>query len=630
MKISWNWLSEFVDLSGLKSPEALGDLLTSRGLEVEAIEKQDQGLEKVITAQILERNPHPQADRLSLCKVSIGSGEPMDIVCGAQNMKAGDKVALAQIGAELPNGLKIAKSKIRGVESNGMLCSESELKLADTSEGIIILPPDTNLGRPLAEILGRNDTVFTFKLTANRGDCLSHFGMAREVAAALGQNAKRPAGADLKFDRTSIAIELNAGDSAPQFYGCMIEGVKVGPSPAWVVKRLETVGSRSINNVVDATNLLMLELGQPVHAYDATLIRGGKIGVRMAREGERLPLLDGTEVNCAGTELVIVDGEGAVGLAGVMGGGNSEVRDTTTKVFLECAEFSPSLVRKASSRHAKKTDAAHRFERGIDPEGLSPAISRLAKLVTEFAGGAVKGAQAVRGPSRSWVGTGIPQKKISVKPQYFADFLGMVVSPAESERVLLNHDCKVDKSGDTWTVSPPSYRHDLNIPEDLAEEVARSLGYDRILETVPVLASAPSPITSDSHWAQLKLLNKAKDALKAAGLQETLNFAFASKQWLTELGMQSSARLLNPLSDEYEMLVPSLLPGLIRNAVDNTRKHFGSESLAIRLFEVRPTFSAPQDIRSLGDMETGVSERWKLSFVISGPRFSQGLACGSG
>jgi phenylalanyl-tRNA synthetase beta chain len=621
MRISWKWISELVDVSKVGGPQALGDILTSRGLEVEGIERQDQGFEKVVSVQILERAQHPQADRLSLCKVSTGSGEPLEVVCGAQNMKTGDKVCLAQVGAELPNGLKISQSKIRGVVSDGMLCSEQELKLAETSEGILILPPNTPLGKPLAEILGLDDVIFSFKLTANRGDCLSHWGMAREIAAALGLKPKRPKAAQLKFEKTPIAVTLNAGEAAPQFYGCYIEDVKVGPSPTWLVKRLETLGSRSINNVVDASNLLMFELGQPVHIYDATKIEGAKIEVRLGKPGEMLPLLDGTEVQLEGTELVIADGARAVGLAGVMGGGNSEVTLGTTKVFLECAEFSPQLIRKASSKHQKKTDAAHRFERGVDPQGQEFAISRLAELVLEFAGGTIKSAAAARMPSRQ----NFTFKKVQVKPSYFPQFLGMKVTPEEAEKVLTGLECKVQKQADHWTVESPSYRLDLSIPEDLAEEVARSLGYDRIEETVPQLTASPAPLSADGAWAQLKLMDRAKDAFVEAGLQESLNFSFTSQQWLKQFELTSSGKLMNPLSEEYEALVPSLLPGLIKNAVDNTRKHFGSEPLAIRLFEIRPTFSAPAQIKSLGEMDTGVSEQWRLSFVMSGPRYAQAL-----
>jgi phenylalanyl-tRNA synthetase beta chain len=623
MRISWNWLSELVDLSSVGTPQKLADLLTSRGLEVEAIERQDQGLEKVVSVKILERNQHPQADRLSLCKVSLGSGEPLQIVCGAQNMKAGDIVCLAQIGAELPNGLKIAQSKIRGETSFGMLCSEEELKFAEKSEGILILPPNTPLGKPLAEILGRDDTLFSFKITANRGDCLSHWGMAREIAAAIGVKPKKPKAAPLKFDKTPITIELNAGENAPQFYGCQIDGVKVGPSPAWLVTRLEALGSRSINNVVDASNLLMFELGQPVHIYDSTKIEGAKIQVRMAKAGEKIPLLDATEVTLQGTELVIADGVRAIGLAGVMGGGNSEVSNATTSVFLECAEFSPSLVRKASSKHQKKTDAAHRFERGIDPQGQEFAISRLAELVVELAGGTVKSASRVLAPSRQK----FQPKQVKVDPAYFAKFLGMSVTTLEAEKVLTGLDCKISKD---WTVEIPSYRLDLSIAEDLAEEIARSLGYDRIAETVPALSGAPTPIAAESAWAQLKLVDRAKNALADAGVEEALNFSFTSNAWLGQLGFQSTGKLMNPLSEEYEALVPSLLPGLIKNAVDNTRKHFGSEPLPIRLFEIRPTFSAPADIRASGEMETGVSENWKLAFVLSGPRYAEALRAEQG
>lgn len=620
MRISWNWLSEMVDLNGVAGPQGLADLLTSRGLEVESVERLDEGFDLVVTAQILERNPHPQADRLSLCKVTTGAGEPLEIVCGAQNMKAGDKVALAQIGANLPNGLKIEKSKIRGVASSGMLCSEEELKLKDSSEGILILPPGTPLGKPLAEVLGRKDAILTLKITANRGDCLSHWGIAREVAAALGKRAKRPEAPALPKGNCPISIALEAGDKAPQFFGAYVEGVKIGPSPEWVVKRLEAAGQRSINTVVDATNLVMLELGHPVHAYDAEKIEGSRIGVRMAREGETLPLLDGTEVTCGGTELVIFDGKRAVGLAGVMGGGNSEVQDSTKKVFLECAEFDPRLVRRASSKHQKKTEAAHRFERGIDPAGLPHVIARLAQLVTELAGGKVTGSAVAQ--------LAQPQaKSIAVRADYFEKFLGMNVPPAKAEEVLTGLDCSIAKKGDSWEVTVPTYRRDLSIPEDLAEEVARTLGYAGITETVPALTSPPTSISSPSNeaFAQLALVNAAKDALAAQGLSETINFAFTSKSWLAKFGMTSSALVMNPLSEEHEALVPSLLPGLIRNAVDCFKHHFGSEPLPIRLFELRPTFHTPGPIQAKGEMETGVQEKWKLAMALSGPRLASGM-----
>jgi len=625
MRISWNWLSEMVDLSQVGGPTGLADLLTRRGLEVEAIERLDAGFEKVVTVQILERRPHPQADRLSLCQVTLGHGDPLEIVCGAQNMKAGDKVALAQIGANLPNGLKIQQSKIRGVVSHGMLCSEEELKLKDSSEGILILPPETPLGRSLAEILGRTDVIFTLKLTANRGDCLSHYGLAREIGAALGQTPRLPAIPALSAQASPISIRLEAGDKAPQFYGCSLDGIQVGPSPDWVVKRLECLGQRSINNVVDATNLVLLELGHPVHAYDADRLSGNEIFVRVGRAGEELPLLDGRSVNLTGNELVIADGQQGIrpiGLAGVMGGGNSEVQLTTSRIFLECAEFDPRWVRRAASRFQRKTEAAHRFERGIDPQALQTVISRLASLVIQLAGGRITGV------AQAQVSSSV-QKTIRVEPQYFGQFLGMDVSAEKAQQTLESLGCAVTVVTGDWVVTVPSYRRDLSIPADLAEEIARSIGYDAIRETVPVLTQAPSPCSVGAAAAYLSL-NRVKDALVSAGLNETVNYAFTSKSWLARFGLESTAQVMNPLSEEHEALVPSLLPGLVHNALDNWNRHFGSEPLPIRLFELRPTFKheAKDDsgsIHAQGETETGVQESWKISMLLSGPRFAGGL-----
>jgi phenylalanyl-tRNA synthetase beta chain len=534
--------------------------------------------------------------------------------------------------------LKIEKSKIRGVVSNGMLCSEQELHLKDTSEGILILPPETPLGKPLAEILGRDDTILTLKLTANRGDCLSHYGLARELAAALGKKPCRPEAKALPQGGSPISIHLDAGEAGSQFFGCFIDGVKVGPSPAWLVKKLEAVGGRSINNIVDATNLVMWELGQPVHAYDADRIEGREIRVRNAVKGESLPLLDGSVVELDGSELVIADGKRVVGLAGVMGGGNSEVQDSTTRVFLECAEFDPVRVRRTSKRHLKHTDAAHRFERGVDPAGQSFAIARLASLVQELGGGTVKGAASAQLPSR----TTLKKREIKVDFPYFEQFLGMSVSAADAEKILTGLSCEISKSGDHWTVTVPTWRLDLNLKEDLAEEIARSIGYDQIRETMPVLSSAPrslwasSPSEVSTGGSSAKsagsagastflLIDKAKEALVQSGLSETLNYSFANRGWLSKFGMTSSVVLMNPISEEYEAMVPSLLPGLVKNAIENWRHHFGSEALPIRLFEIRPTFQAAGEVRATSEYDTGVQERWKLSFVMSGPRFVNGL-----
>ena len=641
MRVSWKWLNELVDLSslgtGMVGAQSLGDLLTRRGLEVEELQSQSDGWEKVVSVKILERNRHPEADRLSLCSVSFGSGEPLEIVCGAQNMKAGDIVALAQIGAKLPNGLKIEKSKIRGVVSNGMLCSEAELGMAAESEGIMILPESTPLGRPLAEILGRDDIVLTLKLTANRSDCLSHVGLAREVASALGKKVCFPKGYTreelerwVKETPSKVTLKLEAGEDSPQFWAVSLKNVKVAPSPAWLVRRLETLGSRSINNVVDATNLVMLELGQPTHAYDAAKLQGEILGVRSGKVGEELPLLDGTSVKLQGEELVIFDGARSVGLAGVMGGGNSEVESGTTEVLLESAEFAPVRVRRASSRHSKKTEAAHRFERGVDPLGVAGAMGRLVQLLQDLAGAQVSGATSAVLPSRSGEGLKKSRRLISVDPAFFADFLGMPLTEAEIEKELLAQSCEIQKdSVKEWRVTPPAHRLDLNLREDLAEEIARSVGYDRIPATIPKLTNAPISRVSDPSMGALTVMNRAKDSLVRAGLLEAVNLAFTHEGWLKELGFENSIRVLNPLSEDFAALQPSILPGLIRNTLDNWRHHFGSEVPAVRLFELRPTFHLPEGetrkIEARGEMETGVIEKWKLGIVVSGSRQEHGL-----
>ncbi len=625
MRVSWNWLSEWVDLSGFKNPNELADLLIRRGLEVEQVERLDRGLEKVVTARILSRSPHPQADRLSVCSVDCGSSDPLQIVCGAQNMKGGDVVALAQVGAHLPNDAKIGESKIRGVVSHGMLCSEAELKLKEESEGILILPSETPVGLPLAAVLGKDDLIFHLKVTANRGDCLSHLGIAREVAAALGLTLKKAQPSPLCEGECPIAIHLEAGELSPQFYGVWIEGVSVGPSPAELVRKLEVLGLRSINNVVDLSNWVMMELGHPVHAYDGNQILGKTVSVRKGREGEVLPLLDHKTIQLSGHELVVADGERVIGLAGVMGGGNSEVQATTKNLFLECAEFHPSWVRQSSGRYQRKTDASHRFERGIDPTDLGRVVSCFAQEVVRLAGGRIVGLKSVRAPSRSQ----FQRPAIRFGLHDVHDFLGFPrdQSPlllSELEAIWKRLDCQVLKQGDHWEVRPPSYRWDLNLMEDLAEEIARTVGYDLIPATIPTLSS--SPVSAISSIPQLILQDRAKDSLVRQGFHESLNYAFTSLGSLESLGLTSTVRLMNPLSEEYEWMVPSLLPGLIRNALTNWNHHFGSESLPIRLFELRPVFAAgASGAVASSQTETGVQEAWKLAIVMSGPRFAGGL-----
>lgn len=629
MKISWKWIQELVVLPPSTMPEQVAETLTLRGLEVEAITRQGLGLEKVVTAEILERNPHPEADRLSVCHITLGSGEPLEIVCGATNMKSGDKVALAQIGAQLPNGVKIEKAKIRGVVSNGMLCSESELGLKTTSEGILILPASTQIGVPLALALGQNDIIFEVNVTPNRGDCLSHVGIARELAAAYGGELLLPKTAKLKLGRSPIATVLDAGEAGPQFWGCLIEGVKIGPSPTWVVNRLESLGVRSINNVVDASNLVLQELGQPTHAYDADQLLGNTLRIRDAKQGEKLKLLDGAEIELDGSELVIVDDSGRrpVALAGVMGGSGSEVVASTTRIFLECAEFDPVRVRRTAFRHQRRTEAALRFEKGLDPIGVGEGAARLTELVIELAGGHVVAATAKLSPSRD------PKKKlkpaqISVDPSFFEDFLGLKISPSQAREALGALGFTVRGTVKKWSVTVPSYRLDVSTPEDLSEEIARSVGYRAIKPTVPRLNSSPHPRFDNPVAASLWVDDRAKDALVELGFHEALQYAFTSRAWLAQFGIQEGVPVGNPLSEEQQVLVPSLIPGLVQAALENWNHHFGSIAPSIRMFELRPTFhlrAGVGRVEALSEFDTGVEERSRFSMALSGSRLSSGL-----
>jgi len=651
MHVSWKWLSRYIDLSSFKSPEELAELLTSRGLEVESTHILSKGFEDVITAKLLKKEKHPDADKLSVCSVTIGAGDPLQIVCGAKNMKEGDILALAQVGALLPKGLKIKKSKIRGVSSSGMLCSEAELGMSEESDGILILPQGTEIGKNLAEVLGRDDTVFELSLTPNRGDCASHIGVAREIAAATRQNAKKPEVLYLDLKGADIQTKLDAGDDGMQFFGVHIKGVKVGPSPAWLKNSLESVGSRSINNVVDATNFVLMELGQPTHAYDAKKIDGHTLSIVRSKRGEKLPLLDDTEIELTGEELVISDERKAVALAGVMGGGNSEVSESTTEVYLECAEFSSKLVRQAATRFQKHTDAAYRFEREIDPCNLHYSVSRLAEIIVDVAGGKVVGStssQLTEGPSsRNSKDKHWGRNQINLKKGYIQNFLG--VSSLDDRRIseiLKSLSCELEDNrsasgnsnaiggdsgiSESWTVIAPSFRRDLKIKEDLAEEVARTIGYNSIPTTVPPLTNPPATVAENREGSEFSQLYRAKDLLVAQGMHEVLTYSFSSQAYLGKFGLRATVPLQNPMSEDQEVMVPSLFPSMIQVAVDNQNKHFGSEGLSHRYFQIRPTFHysgkiTESGVASIANDETGIEEKWRLSLLLAGPSHSSGL-----
>ncbi|HXC93441.1 MAG TPA: phenylalanine--tRNA ligase subunit beta, partial [Geobacteraceae bacterium] len=545
MKVTYNWLKEFVDFD--LAPAELAHLLTMLGLEVDSMEHTGEGLDDVIVALVEERGQHPNADKLSLCRVNNGK-EIITVVCGAQNFKSGDKVALAQIGATLPGDFKIKRSKIRGEESCGMLCSEKELELADESAGIMVLPPELELGTPLFEALGLKDTVFEIGLTPNRADCLSVIGIAREIAAKLGKELRYaiPELSESGADISSIAsVEILDPDLCPRYTARYISGCTIAPSPQWLVNRLKAVGQRSINNVVDITNYVLMEYGHPLHAFDFRELAGGKIIVRRAADGETFKTLDGQERILNSSDLTIRDAERAVALAGIMGGENSEIAADTSNILLESAYFNPSAIRLTSKRLGLHTESSHRFERGTDLNILTTALDRAAALIAELSGGSVaKGVLDVFPAPRA-------DRRISVRVSRVNKILGLSLDEKTIAGIFRSLEFKVEPAGSgTLWVDIPSFRVDIEREIDLVEEVARLHGFENIPMTMPV-----AEVVSDRIPRSQALEREVKNLLALEGFNEVINFSFASYNDIRKLNLHESDRrssavsLLNPLVD---------------------------------------------------------------------------------
>lgn len=624
MKISLNWLSEYLDITPIRTDlhGVLGKL-TMRGLEVEAIHDLSKGFEKVVVAQVEVRDRHPNADRLSVCRVNNGK-EVLQIVCGAQNFKAGDKVALSMIGAHLPNGLKIEKGKIRDVESFGMLCSETELGIAEQSEGILILPIDAPVGDPLASYLGRDDITFTLNVTPNRGDALSHLGVARELASILGQKLKSPEVKTLGSNSASpkeaadkIKVTLHNPDLCLQYHCRYIEGLAIKPSPEWLQRRLLAIGLRPINNVVDVTNFVLMEFGQPLHAFDYSQIKGGAIHVRLAKKGEKLPLLDSTTADLDEGDLVIADMERPIALAGVMGGGNSEVTEKTTAVLLEAAQFLPAAVRKTARRHQKKTDSSHRFERQIDARAVQAAMDRATALIAELAGGRVFGGAASQYSPRGKELASGSAKVVALSVSEANKFLGTALTQAQAIESLHGAGFEAnEQERDQLRVLVPSYRPDIELSEDLYEEMLRVWGYDRVESRVPRLEFLPDPAGSTDQRS--RAIEKLKMAFVEQGFCEAVNFGFTSRaqndRWGGE-GRALAAELANPLNEEFTTMKTSLIGGLLENLLGAVRH----QQRDLRLFEIRPVYL--RDEKS----ETGVREEWRIAGIACGRSYSSSL-----
>ncbi|MEW5849705.1 MAG: phenylalanine--tRNA ligase subunit beta [Myxococcota bacterium] len=664
--MSYRWLRELLDLPAELGPREVGDKLTLLGVECEAVEDLSAPIRDVVVGAILSRDKHPNADTLSLCTVDVGGPEPLSIVCGAPNCDAGKLTAVARPGVSLKGGPPLEKRAIRGVESHGMLCSGKELGLAGGDhDGILIVEGQHAPGTPLAKALGLDDFVLVLSVTPNRPDVLSHVGVARDLAAFLSMPAPPPiaplaahleipteSGRRPPLVNTTPPLRMKApsatcaerggpvDDAAqvkvddlvrcPRYLARVIEGVTVGPSPQWVQRRLEACGVRSINNVVDVTNLILLERGHPLHAFDLDklgLDRGrATIVVRTAKPGEKMVTLDGVERQLHAEDLLICDPERPLALAGVMGGKDSEVHQGTTRVLLEAAYFAPAGIRRTARRHALHTEASHRFERGCDPnKTLEEALNRCAQLIAELAGGQVRRGVAASYPKP------IPEVEVKLRPARAAMLLGLpqkLVDEALVARALSALGLEVaGREAGALRFKVPTFRPDLTQEVDLIEEIGRLLGLDRVPETLPRGTGRPPP--SRPSDTVVVSQDRVRATLLGAGFHEAVNMGFISPREADPFdgGGQRIPRLVlrNPISEELSIMRPSLLPGLLRSLAYNQR-HGERE---VRLFELGTAFlgTRPEGVKARPDTEDGptggdayAKERTYVGIVASGTR----------
>jgi len=604
MLVSYRWLKDYVDVD--LTPAELADRLTMAGLEVDAVAETGAAFTDVVVAKILAVKPHPGADKLFLCDVTDGE-TTWPIVCGAPNTRAGILTPLARVGAAIPGGYTIKRSVIRGERSDGMLCSEEELGIGGDASGIMILPEGLPLGQNLADALDLKDTVLDVSVTPNRPDCLSMIGMAREVAAITGKPLRYPEICVQEteasvHDATSVTI-LDP-DLCPRYTARVIRGVTIGPSPRWMRQRLEAVGLRSINNIVDVTNFVMMELGQPLHAFDFRFLEEGRIVVRRSTEGERFVSLDEKERLLKADTLMICDGRKPVAIAGIMGGLNSEVKEDTETILLESAYFSPVSIRRSSRALGMGTDAAFRFERGIDPEGVVRAADRAAQLMAELGGGRVlKGIVDVH-PQPVPAVEAIPLRLDRVD-----EILGTSIPAEAAVGILKALEMDVQEAGPgRYRVSPPTFRVDVTREIDLVEEIARLYGYDRVPVTLP--SAAVAPVRRDSKEIAA---DRIREVFTGAGYTELVNYSFISPTAPDALGLAADdprrrfVRIANPLTEEQSVMQTTLIWGLLQTLVRNCR----SGNTDLKLFEIGRLFFAgaagelPRETDSVACLLTG-------------------------
>lgn len=590
MQVSIKWLKDYIDF--LETPEELADKLTMAGIPVENVIRADQGLEKVVTGRIEKLEKHQNSDHLQICTMNVGAGEPLTIVTGAQNVAEGQIVPVALVGAHLPNGLKIAKGKLRGVVSMGMLCSAGELKLdlskltAEQQDGIYILPADTPIGMPVNKVLGLDDVVLEFELTANRGDCFSVMGLVREIAVLTGNQPRWPLIQVQEDDADTAAgllqIGIDAADLCSRFSARVLKNVKIGPSPVWMQQRLESAGIRAINNVVDVTNFVMVELGQPMHAYDYDAIAGHCLQVRRAVSGEELHTLDDSSRKARGEELVIADAEKAAGLAGVMGGLETEITAHTQTVVLEAAAFNGPSIRRTSRACGLHSEASGRFERGVDVTQTLRALNRAAQLLQAM------GACTVCAGTVDVYPQPAQPVQVSFTVQQINDRLGTRLAGGKMTAILESLGFKVEATGsDSYLVTVPSWRNDVAYMADLSEEVARIYGFDHIDSTTPA-GNVMMARQSDRQT----FIDQMKSIFCSLGMDEENSFSFTHPSMFDKLNVPQDSPLrcaipiMNPLTDEYPLVRTTLLSSIFENTVRNLSR----KNEDIRLFDIAPVF----------------------------------------
>ncbi len=590
MKMSLKWLNEFIDLKDL-SAQAIAERLTSVGFEVEGVEDLSKNFDHVVIGKILEKGQHPNADRLSLCKVDVGGGVTKQIVCGAKNHKALDHVVVAMVGAVLPGNFEIKLSKIRDVESQGMLCSEKELGLLEDSEGIMILDSSAPVGQSFANYMGKDDVIFDLKVYPNRSDALSHFGLARELTFDFNRPLKQKISEAVELKNSSISLNLKEPELCPRYAGLQFKNIKVAPSPQWLKTRLQSVDINSVNNVVDITNFVMMELGQPLHAFDLAKLTGQQIEVSLSTPAEVFTSFDGSKINLSGEELMIKNKNESMVIAGVIGSPNSGISNDTTEIFIEAAHFVPQTVRKTSRKLGIETDSAYRFSRGTDADIIPQALARTKELLEQICH-----AQCVGGldqypkpktPHTFLLDVDLPSQK-----------LGYPISKQQLIDTFKNLNCKIEESDNKLKITAPLYRADLEEDVDAVEEFGRLNGFDKIPEHFPKMLIEPS-----QHAKKYVEDRYLRSICEAEGFSQVINYAFVNKdRQLDLIGEGQEIPILNPLSEEYNVMRRSLLTGMIKNVLQNLRYGVGTG----RIFELGSIFNSDQ------------SETRKLSLIAFG------------